>query len=110
MDKMRWIRVFVFATVYFCIYATSIVYFTIQSLSGIPEYSWYFRDPWIALRTIFSYALFEVPQSPLMMLSLFTIIAKSFFLGFITDWGLRILRRHIQLRKERLRQIQANIS
>jgi len=91
----RWISVLIFAIIYFSIYATSIIYFTIQSLPKTPEYSWYFRDPWTALHTMFSYALFEVPRSPLMMLSLFAIIAKSFFLGFITDWGLRILKRHV---------------
>jgi len=90
---MLWRRVLGFATVYFFIYAISIVYFTIRSLPATAEYSWYFRDPWIALRTVVNYALFEVPRSPLMMLSLSTIIAKSLFLGFVTDWGLRILER-----------------
>jgi len=95
---MHWIRVLGSATVYFFIYAISIVYFTIRSLPPTPEYSWYFRDLWIALRTIVSYALFEVPRSPLMMLSLFTVMAKSLFLGFVTDWGLRILKRRRERR------------
>jgi len=106
VDKKRWIGVLGFATIYFFTYATSIVYFTTKSLPPTPEYSWYFQDPWTALRTILSYALFELPRSPLMMLSIFTIAAKSFILGFMTDWVLRVLKRHTLLRK---RGMEANI-
>jgi len=41
-----------------------------------------------------------------MMLSIFTIAAKSFILGFMTDWVLRVLKRHTLLRK---RGMEANI-
>jgi len=36
-----------------------------------------------------------------MMLSLFTIVLKSFILGFVTDWVLRTFKRHILFRKRK---------
>jgi len=97
--KRRWIRVLFLTTIYFFIYVASIIYFTIKSLPPTSEYSWYFQDPWIALRTIFGFILFELPQNPLFMLTLFVIILQSFILGFLTEWGLRVLMKYIQFRR-----------
>lgn len=99
MDKMRWMRVLVLATFYFFIYVASAVLFMIKLYSGSSELAWYFRNPWIALRTIFNFILSELPQNPLFILTLFVIILQSFILGFITEWGLRILVRQVQLRR-----------
>jgi len=99
VDKMRWTRVLVLATFYFFIYVASAVLFLIKSYSGSSELAWYLQNPWIALRTIFGFILFELPQSPLLILTLFVVILQSFILGFITEWGLRILVRHVQLRR-----------
>ena len=99
IDKIRWIRVLVLATTYFFIHVASAFLFMIKSYSSSSELAWYLQNPWIALRTIFSFILFEVPQSPLLMLTLFVIILQSFILGFITEWGLRIFMRYVQLRR-----------
>ena len=96
---MRWIRVLFLATIYFFIYVASAVLFMIKSYSSSSELAWYLQNPWGALRTIFGFILFELPQSPLLMLALFIIILQSFILGFITEWGLRILMRYVQLRR-----------
>jgi len=103
MNRMRWIRVLGFATVYFFMYVTSAVFFLIKSHSGSSELAWYLQNPWLALHTIFSFILYELPRNPLLMLTLFTIILNSFILGFITDWILRILKKHLLLRKNKQR-------
>lgn len=92
-SKIRWIRVFGFATVYFFIYVTSSVFFLIGSYSGSSELAWYLQNPWFALRTTFSFIFYELPRNPLLMLTLFILMANSFILGFVTDWGLRLLLR-----------------
>ncbi len=92
-SKIRWIRVFGFATVYFFIYVTSSVFFMIGPYSCFSELAWYLQNPWFALRMIFSFILYELPRSPMLMLTLFIFIANSFILGLVTDWGLRLLLR-----------------
>ncbi|MFQ6064373.1 MAG: hypothetical protein ACE5L6_02750 [Candidatus Bathyarchaeia archaeon] len=94
-NKMRWIRVLVFAAIYFLIYVFSAVYFMVRTYSGTSELTWYLQHPWIALHTIFG----ELIRSPLLMLSLFLMMLQSFILGFVTDWALRTIRKHIRLKK-----------
>ena len=96
---MQWMRILVLATVYFFVYIASAVLFLIKSHSGSSELSWYLQNPWIALRTIFDFILSDLPRNPLLILTLFILILQSFILGFITEWGLRILVRHVQLRR-----------
>jgi len=103
VDKMRWMRVLVFASIYFFLCAISVVFFMIKSYSGSSELTWYLQNPWIALRTIFGFILSELPRSPLLMFTLFTLILNSLILGFITDWVFRILKRYILLRKKKRR-------
>jgi len=103
VDKMRWIRVLVFAAIYFFLCVISVVFFMIKSYSGSSELTWYLQNPWIALRTIFGFILSELPRSPLLMFTLFTLILNSLILGFITDWVFRILKRYILLRKRKRR-------
>jgi len=108
VDKTRWIRVLVFASIYFFLYAVSVVFFMINSYAGSSELTWYLQNPWIALRTIFDFVLFELPRSPLLMFTLFTLILNSLILGFITDWVFRILKRYILLRKRKPKQNLTN--
>jgi len=91
MDKVRWIRVLSFATIYFFIYVISFtVYFLYLIKLHLTVYSftleYLLQNPWVAFRIIFR----ELTRSPL---SLFIIILCSFIMGFITDWILRILLR-----------------
>lgn len=99
VDLTRWIRVLVFATIYFFIFVISAVSFMLKSYSEVQpaELTWYLQHPWIASRAI----LRELIQSPLLMLSLFLMILYSFVLGFVTDWVMGILKRYILLRKRK---------
>jgi len=97
---MRWIRILGFATIYFSIYVISAVFETIKSLAGSPELTWYLQNPSATLfKTSVEILFVELPRNPLLMLTLLTLVADSFLLGFATDWALHILKRHITLRK-----------
>jgi hypothetical protein len=98
---IRILRIFGFATIYFFIFAFSAVYFAIKSLSASSELAGYIQNPLIALSTMLDYVFFELPRSPLMMLTLFTLILQSLALGFVTDWVIRLLMRRLQLRKKK---------
>jgi len=91
MDKMRWISVFVFATIYF--------FFTIM-LDML--YSWG-KSEIYALQHFWTAFPATFMRLTLYPLALFIIILCSFILGFITDWVLRALKRHIPLRKREQR-------
>ena len=97
MVRMRWVRVLGFAAIYFSIYVASAVFATIASLRGSAELEWYLKNPLIALLSI----LGELIRSPLMILTLLSLLLSSFALGLITDWLVRILERRIRLRKRK---------
>jgi len=97
VDK-RWIRVLGFATIYFFLFVISAILFMIKSLSGssqITEYfQYYIQNPLKIILIMFA----ELTQSPLLMLTLLSLILLSLILGFITDQVLHILLRKRQLR------------
>jgi len=99
VGETRWMRVFGFATIYFFIYVISFaICFLYLIWAHMTVYSftleWLFHHdfPWFALRII----LRELTRNPL---SLFIVTVCSFIVGFVTDWSLYTLKRHIQLRK-----------
>jgi len=92
---MRGMRALGFAAIYLFIHIISIVVFTVKPHLGSPELAWYLQHPWHALSTMFG----ELIRSPLLILSLLSLVLYSFILGFITDWFLSALERRIQLRK-----------
>jgi len=97
---MRWIRIVAFAIIYFSIYVISAVFKTIESLVGSPELTWYLENPSATLfKTSVKILFVELPRNFLLMPMLLTLVVNSFLLGFVTDWALYILERHIALRK-----------
>jgi len=88
---MPWKRVLGFAAIYFFIYVILFaIYFLFLIQLHMTVYSytldWVLLNPRLALDIIFT----ELTRNPL---SLFIIILCPFILGFITDWGLRILMK-----------------
>jgi len=91
-SKRQWTKVLVFAAIYLLVQVISVVFFTIEHIPS-SELSWHLQNPWQTLNAI----LFELVRSPLLMLSLLTMILESFVLGLVTDWVLSALRRRILL-------------
>ncbi len=89
-SKIRWIEFSALRLSIF-IYVTSSVFFLIGSYSGSSELAQYLQNPWFALLTIFIF--YELPRNPLLTLTFFILMVDSFILGFVTDWGLRLLLR-----------------
>ena len=96
---MRWTRILAFAAIYFLFHIISVVFFTIKPHLGSPELAWYLQHPLHTLTIMF----WELIQSPLLILSLLTMILYSLVLGFATDWFSSFLKKRIQLRKGKQR-------
>jgi len=94
---MRWMRALGFAAIYLFVHIISIVFFTVKPHLGSPELEWYFQHPLYTLTVIFG----ELIRSPILILSFLSLVLYSFILGFVTDWFLSALKRHIQLRKRK---------
>jgi len=111
--KLPWtriLRIIGFATIYFCIFVASALFFLLKSYSGSSELAGYLQNPWAALRTIFDYIFFEVPRNPLLMLTLFILMLQSLVLGFVTDWVLRVLLKKRKTKTTRVTNTVFTIS
>ena len=67
----------------------------IRTYSGTPELTWYLQHPLEAFRTV----VFELSHSPVLLVSFFGMIMYALFLGFVTDWVLVYLKKHVVDRK-----------
>lgn len=98
MSRLQWIRILralCFTIAYFFIHLILLVSFVIRTYSDAPEMAWYLQHPLHAFWVI----VFEVSRSPVLLISFFGMILYALFLGFVTDWVLISLKKHILHRK-----------
>ena len=89
---MRVIRALLFSAAYFLLYSVFVLAFMISTYTGNAEATYYLQHP---IET-FLMMMFELSQSPLLILSLMLIAAQAFILGFITEWIYVFLRKRFR--------------
>jgi len=98
VSQLQWIRilrVLCFAIAYFFVHLILLFFFLIGTYSDSPELAWYLQHPWQAFWVI----IFEVSRSPILLISFFSMIVYVLVLGFVTDWILILLKKHVLHRR-----------
>ena len=86
-----------FSALYFLFFSGLFAYHAIRTLAFAQpdELTWYLSE--CPLGRLIAIFFIWIIQSPVMILRFLQMGIQALLLGFLTDWGIQFLRRHVQL-------------